>query len=406
MKPFCFVAPRYGEFVAGGAETLMREFAERLAVQYPVEVLTTTAKDNRTWAPELPPGVTVERGVRVHRFSVDERDLETWVPLQIRVAENMLLSIEEQIKWWHSGVNSTPLYDYIRQNAERYRALYFGPYLFGTTFFGSLVAPEKSVLIPCLHDESYAYLETVASMFRQVRGVMWNALPEQELGAKIFGEIRGSEVGMGFVPPSADYVAALTPYFSDKFPYLFYVGRKELGKNVHLLIDDFVSLKATYPELSKLKLVLAGPGSQDDLHRKEAFKRDDIIDLGKVSEIDKSRLIKFASTLVQPSVNESFSIVIMESWMLGTPVIVHGHCNVTRHHALESNGGLYYDSTAEFCEVVKALISDTELAAQLGANGCAYVAQKYSWDATLKRFHRLVDELCPLVESAQFSANS
>ncbi len=403
-KPFCFVAPRYGDFVAGGAETLMRQFAERLAPDHSVEVLTTTAKDNRTWNPELPPGTVVENGVTVHRFPVDERDLDRWIPLQIRVAEGMLLSVDEELEWWRSGVNSTPLYDHIRKYSQRYRAMYFGPYLFPTAFFGGLISPNNSILLPCLHDECYAYLQTTGSMFRQVRGVMWNALPEQELGEKLFGKLPGAEVGMGFDFPAKDYVEGLTPYFQDDFPYLFYVGRKELGKNVHLLIDNFVALKASQPAMSKLKLVLAGPGAQSDLHRDEAFKRDDIIDVGKASEIDKARLIKYASCVVQPSVNESFSIVIMESWMLGTPVIVHGHCNVTRAHALESNGGLYFESPEEFVEVVRVLVTEPDTAYALGQNGKEYVARKYSWNATLKRFHRLVDELCPLVQSGQFCA--
>ena len=99
--------------------------------------------------------------MRVRRFNVDARDLDTWVPLQIRVAEGMRLSIDEQISWWRSGVNSSELYSFLRDKQENFRATFFGPYLFGTTFFGSLIHPSRSVLIPCLHDESYAYLETV-----------------------------------------------------------------------------------------------------------------------------------------------------------------------------------------------------------------------------------------------------
>ena len=113
-------------------------------------------------------------------------------------------------------------------------------------------------------------------------------------------------LGWGFDAPTEDYVSRLTPYFTDESPYLLYVGRKELGKNAHLLIDYFLALKASNTQLADLKLVFAGPGSQEDLHRPQAFTRSDIIDVGRVSEIDKARLLKNALTLVQPSVNESF----------------------------------------------------------------------------------------------------
>ena len=62
-QALCFVSPRYGDFVAGGAETLIRQFAERSAATHEVEVLTTNAKDNRTWLPELDAGISYENGV-------------------------------------------------------------------------------------------------------------------------------------------------------------------------------------------------------------------------------------------------------------------------------------------------------------------------------------------------------
>ena len=95
---FAFVVPRYGKKVAGGCETLVREFAERLAKNGDnIDVLTTCAIDNRTWENTLKEEEAVEDKVNVKRFLVDERNLEEWIPYQIELSENKLLPLEKQL---------------------------------------------------------------------------------------------------------------------------------------------------------------------------------------------------------------------------------------------------------------------------------------------------------------------
>ena len=61
-----FVTPRYGTEILGGAETQVRDYAERLAsAGHSVEVLTSCAVDHHTWANALPPGESLAEGVRV-----------------------------------------------------------------------------------------------------------------------------------------------------------------------------------------------------------------------------------------------------------------------------------------------------------------------------------------------------
>jgi hypothetical protein len=242
---FCFVPPRYFDGIAGGAETLMGGLAHALQSRGDsVEILTTCAKDNRTWANEFEAGESVVNGIKVTRFEVDERDLERWIPIQCALHEGSQVSADDQITWMAESVNSKAMYAHIARRAHEFDAIFFGPYLFGTTFWGSLIAPEKSILIPCLHDESYAYQEVIASMFRQVRGCLFNAEPEMYLARSLYGDIRGGVVGMGFEMPSTQSVESLPPYFESRFPYILYLGRKETGKNVHRLIDYFCSAKS------------------------------------------------------------------------------------------------------------------------------------------------------------------
>jgi glycosyltransferase involved in cell wall biosynthesis len=392
-KRYAFVVPRFGRGFAGGAEALISSIAQKLHQRGDtVEILTTCAKDNRTWSNELPAGMTKEEGITVRRFPVAERNLDQWIPLQVRLSEGMNLTLDEQLLWMKESVTSEDLFQHIAEAGEDFDAIFFGPYLFGTTFWGSLIHPEKSVLIPCLHDEAYAYLDVVRAMFSSVSGAVFNAQGEMELADDLFGKLRGGEVGMGFEPHDAKYLAGLTPYFSEAFPYLLYLGRKETGKNAQLLIDYFISLKEK-ENLRDLKLVIMGGGDFTDLHREKARLREDIIDLEHLSEHDKHRVIRHALALCQPSTNESFSIVLMEAWLLSVPVLVHGQCKVTKSHVIDSGGGLFFSDEEDFIAVVKRLASDRTLCSQLAASGFEYVKRRYSWDAVMERFDQAIKNI-------------
>jgi glycosyltransferase involved in cell wall biosynthesis len=388
---YAFVVPRCGQGIAGGAETLVRELAERLSSRgNPIEILTTCAKDNRTWQNFFTPGESTENGVLVRRFAVSERDLDSWVPLQIKLSQGLRLSVEEEVAWMTHSVNSYDLYEYIKSNSHKYRALFFAPYLFGTTFWGSLIDPARSILIPCLHDESYAYTNVIASMFRLTKGCLFNALPEKWLAQSLYGEVCGDEVGMGFDPVEYKVRTA-----ESKVPsrYILYVGRKETGKNLHLLVDYFIASKLSNQIDSDVGLVIVGGGDFSDINRPKAKNRNDIFDLAHVSEEEKKALLQNAICLIQPSTNESFSIVLMEAWQLKTPVVVHARCPVTKYHVEQSNGGLYFGSEAEFALVLNKIINDPELAKSFGHNGDKYVATQYNWSAVLARFDQTVDNI-------------
>lgn len=391
---YAFVVPRYGAQVGGGAETLVRHLAERLVLRGDsVEIWTTCARDNRTWQNELNAGCTLEEGVTVHRFPVDDRDLERWVPLQIRIHEGLQLSSEEQLDWMQESVNSSELYQHILLHADEVDAIFFAPYLFGTTFWGSFLRPDRSILIPCLHNESYAYTAVIQSMFRGVRGCLFNALPEQELATALYGRCPGGEVGMGFDLFPPDTIASWPPYLDSPAPYIAYVGRKETGKNVHVLLDGFVTAKENGHIPADVQLVIAGGGSFSDLHRPEAIERSDVIDIGYLSEYEKNRLMRHALCVCQPSTNESFSIVLMEAWLVGAPVLVHADCAVTRHHVLQSGGGLYFSSPAELAGAVNYLLEHPAERNDMAAAGYRYVQQQYSWDAVIGRFDAITSAI-------------
>lgn len=394
QRRYAFVIPRYFPGIAGGAETLMGNLAERLAARGDsVQILSTCAKDNRTWENHFEPGTETIGKIQVHRYVVDPRNLDVWIPLQLAIHAGKGATVAQQLDWMAESVNSSGLYAHIAQEGKNFDAIFFGPYLFGTTFWGSLIYPEKSILIPCLHDEPYAYQDVIGSMFRQVRGALFNADPEMMLARSLYGSIPGGVVGMGFDAPTPEHVRSLTPFFEDTSPYILYLGRKETGKNVPLLIDSFCEAKRVGLIPDTVRLVILGGGSFSDLHRPDALQRGDIMDLPHASEEEKQRLLAHALYLCQPSTNESFSIVLMEAWMVGTPVVVHGECAVTRHHVVESGGGLHFSDHEDLGGVTQFFLNEREKRDEMVRGGGEYVKNEYSWGAVLQRFDAVVGTL-------------
>ena len=158
-------------------------------------------------------------------------------------------------------------------------------------------------------------------------------------------------------------------------PFILYAGRKAPEKNTPLLVEYFARYKLTHPA-SPLTLVLIGPGGV----RIPGRLSTDILDLGFVSPQEKADAYAGALALCQPSLLESFSLVMMEAWLAGTPALVHGRCRVTRDHCLASNGGLYFEDYFEFVEAMEALAGDAALRGRMAAAGRAYVLANYTWD--------------------------
>ena len=81
-----WVVPRYGVATVGGAEMLVRALATRGTPSgWSSEIATTCAVDHASWENEVPPGESVEDGLRVHRFEVGARDEARYAELHASV---------------------------------------------------------------------------------------------------------------------------------------------------------------------------------------------------------------------------------------------------------------------------------------------------------------------------------
>jgi len=373
-----FVVPWYGRDIPGGAEAECRATARALRDRgVPVEILTTCARDHASpWADHHPDGVTEDDGFVVRRFKVRPRDPERYGHLQWRLTLGGTLTSHEEEDFVRESINSNDLYAYLAGERDRYWYAFI-PYCFGTTWEGALVAPERSLLIPCLHDEPFAHLKWTRRVLRLVRAVCFHVPAERALAETLAGADaeRFPLVGEGVDPPLPGDGERFRRKHRVLDPFVLYAGRKAPEKNTPLLVEYFARYKLTHPN-SRLKLVLIGAGGVRIPPRLSA----DILDLGFIPAPDKADAYAAALALCQPSLLESFSLVMMEAWLSGVPALVHGGCRVTRDHCLASNGGLFFEDYFEFVEALELLAGDAALRRRMAEAGRAYVLASYTWN--------------------------
>jgi len=317
----------------------------------------------------------------------DDRNIETFLSVQDRISAGARVSHEEEQAWLRNSVNSRALCAHLAEADDRYDVIVTGPYLFGLVYHAACVHPKKTLLVPCLHDEPFAQLTAFHEMFHSVRGFIFNTEPERRLAERIYGPPPGDQVvsvvGIGLddlnVDPSA--FAARRGIGS---PYLVYSGRREPLKGTPILVDYLETFRAR--NSVDLKLVLTGSGE----FPLPPSLVDHIIDVGFVSATEKLEAMAGAVAFCHPSVNESLGIVLLESWLTGTPAIVHAKGEVLRYQCESGNGGLWFKTYPEFEEAVLLMLNSPDTRRALGQAGREYVLREYSWESVEKR---LIDSL-------------
>ncbi len=382
-----FVIPWYGENIKGGAESELRDVAAHLIrAGTEVEILTTCVKSfdsdwNRNYYAE---GIINVHDVPVRRFPVRTRDTRLFDSINRKLMNNVPVSLSEEKLFFREMVNSPALYSYIQEKEHLYDLFVFMPYMFGTTFFGVLSCPpEKAVMLPCFHDESYAHMLILRQTYININGMIFNSHPERELANKLYDlqEVNQAVIGVGMDTGITGNEAAFRCKFGINKPFVLYAGRKDKGKNTDTLIKYFTEYKKRNPQ-DETELVLIGGGSVDIPFDAKSF----IKDLGFVDAQDKYNAMAAAEVLCQPSLNESFSIVIMESWLTGTPVLVHGKCPVTADFVKRSQGGLYFKDYYEFEGCLRWMKSNPDKTAILGRNGNGFVRENFNWNTVTEKY--------------------
>ena len=389
VSKLAFVTPRYGDRVLGGSEARVREEARGLAARgHDVEVLTTCARDHHTWKNEWPAGVEMDGLVSVRRFeTVPRSDPSLWSALERRIFSGQALSDADELAWVNSRFRVPDLYFHLAEQAGDYDALVFSPYLFWTTLYGIGVAPERSILMPCLHDEPYAYLRSTRAVLAGAGAVWFQSEPEHQLGHRLAPLASHRLIGSAVHVPEAYDPTGFRERHGLERPFVLCAGRREDGKGWPQAVRGFAA--AIVRHGLALDLVTIGAGDPNI----PPMLRERIIDLGYLDDDEVSNAFAAAEAYLQPSPNESFSRTIMESWLAGTVVIANMASEVVAWHCERSGGGLVYGDEIEMGECLRLVAEAPKLAAELAAAGRKYVLANYTWpqildgmEATLEDF--------------------
>jgi glycosyltransferase involved in cell wall biosynthesis len=385
------VVQRYGADISGGAELHARYIAEHLSGYADIEVLTTCARDYVSWRNEYPAGLDQVHGIRVRRFRVArEREEIDFAKRSRRVFEQRH-SIADEVQWLDSeGPRSPELIAHLRQARGEFDFVLLFSVRYYHAWHGARATPDRAILVPTAEREPSLGLSIFAPIFRGARAIMYNSPEERALITGIAGnsDVPGVVVGVGSEIPGDVDPERARQTFGLRRPYAIYVGRIDANKGCAELFDHF--LQFLQRSAREIDLVLIGtPVLPIPAHPR-------IRHLGYVTDRDKFDAIAGASLLVMPSYYESLSMVALEAWALGRPVLANARCDVLLGQCLRSNAGLFYENAGEFAGAITRLVDDPGLAAALGANGRRYYDDHYAWpvieDKYLDMFARLTAE--------------
>lgn len=415
-----FIVQRYGTEILGGSEYHCRLIAERLAARHQVEVLTTCARDYISWKNEYPEGTDRVRGVTVRRFpNARTRDINAfnryseWIFTSQHTRDDEMEWIRQQGPWCPA------LLEHLERNHQQYDVFIFFTYLYAPTLLGVRIAPQKSILVPTAHDEPAIRLDVYKELFSSPAGIAYNteverrfltthfsirAIEEETIGcgvelpqAQLYQHERDEEGNGAPEEPVADeerppswrpHLAGRGVLFRRRHrlhgPIALYGGRIDPGKGCEELIEYF----STYvQDGGDASLVLMGVKLMP--LPEEPFIRF----AGLLSDAERLQALEAATVVVVPSPYESLSLLALESFAVGTPILANARSEVLVDHCQKSNAGLYYADRDEFVESLKLLIGDHRLRAAMGRNGRAYVRKFYRWDVILSKYERMFTRL-------------
>ena len=375
------VVQRYGADISGGAELHARYVAERLARHVDLRVLTTCARDYVTWRNELPPGADTVNGVTVERFPVArERDAADFGRRSTQVFTRHH-SLHDEIEWLRSeGPTSPALIDRVAATPDEFDYVLVFTARYYHAYHTARALPGRAVLVPTAERDPALGLGLFTPIFRGVRAIMYNSHEERSLIQAVSANehVPGVVVGVGSDLPRVAEPARARQTFGLEEPYVIYVGRIDVNKGCAELFDFFVRYIDGHPRPPSLVLI-GTPVLDIPIHPR-------IRHLGFVNDQDKFDAMAGAAALVMPSYYESLSMVALEAWGLGIPVIANARCDVLLGQCLRSNAGLYYANESEFTAVLDRILDDRDLARTLGRNGRDYFEHHYGWPVIEKKY--------------------
>ena len=382
------VSTWYGPDTAGGAEQAARQLAIALHSQgHPVEVWTTTARD--LFAPTTPHyslGTSHDTGIVVRRFAIDAPLPDAQIPsyaLRFPTISAALAHIQpdaQELRTVAALAYSNDLLTQIATQSQG-RRLLFVPYPLPTSIWGVMLAPERSFLLPCMHDEPYAYHRLSRWQMQHARGILANSSGERDfiINQYQIPPERVTLTRLGIDCTAQGDGARFRQHYKINGPMLFFAGRRDASKNVPMLlhyVQEYIIRRQ-----KMVTLVLAG---RDTLELSR-YQRRFVCDVGFIDEQAKTDAFAAADVFVHAGTQESFAFVLMEAWLQATPTLVNHACTVTQQAVNEAQGGLSFYDFASFAAGLDVLLGAPHRNQSMGQSGRAYVLANCQWSDVAQR---------------------
>jgi glycosyltransferase involved in cell wall biosynthesis len=338
------IVQRYGPGITGGAEAHAAQVVARMRPHWDMRVLTSCATDHLTWANALPPGESTVDGMPVLRFpSARPRPMLELNRLSRRLFGRSLDRTEEENWMALQGPLLPGLWRHLAEHGVEYDGFVAFTYLYVSTAWSVPLVADRTLLVPTAHDDEALVFDAYAEVFERPRALLVNTPEELELIHRRFPRhARARVVGVGVDPPGVQ-AERFRARFSLAGDYLLYVGRVERGKGIPELLGAYGRLRAAVADAPTL--VLAGEASM-------AIGAEGVRVLGRLSEQEKWDGLAGALAAVVPSARESLSLLALEAFAVGTPVLGNAASPVVRGHVERSRAGVAFPDGPAFVEAV------------------------------------------------------
>lgn len=182
-----------------------------------------------------------------------------------------------------------------------------------------------------------------------------------------------------FAPASTEQVEATRRELGFPRGYILYVGTLEPRKNVELLLEAWLALRAEHEDTPPL--VLAGGygwKSRALLGRLQELSESGVRLLGRLSDDEHLRVLQAARVFVYPSLYEGFGLPAAEALACGIPTIVARTGSLPE---VVGEAALLVDAhdPGELTEALQRVLAEPVLASELATRGPRQAA-RFSWE--------------------------
>ena len=176
-----------------------------------------------------------------------------------------------------------------------------------------------------------------------------------------------------------------------KHPKVLFLGRLAVTKNIDLLVEAVFLCKQ-----KDFELIIAGPDFGMLKKLKELVIKfgieERVIFKGRVSESEKLQLLSEATIFVHPSLEDIFSLSLIEAVGVGIPSVAFGI--EANPEIFENNSGLIvqgYDAKS-LAHSIDFLLTNEEERNKISKNAIISINQKYNWNNTVAKLEEYYQE--------------